>query len=120
MARLVLTQADRHLRDQFKLNRWLGSNVARRRLYFEWCQKVIEQLEGVTGGDEPRDDAVITCIMAALSQDGTFSDFVARSENAAVLATDQGWRDVTHAGAAEILREYVVAREKGDWPEASQ
>lgn len=117
MARRVLTPVDRVLRDQFKLTRWVQKPPGRRQRYFRWCDQVLEQLRALRGEDEPSDQAVVTSLQVMLLQDGTFIDHAAANRGSSLLAEEEGWDKVAHAAAAQIFHEYLVAVEKGNWPE---
>lgn len=113
-----MSRGDRTYRDNFKLAGWVGKNAERRRRYFGWCDKVLDQLREVTGGEDPSDEAVVAAIALALQHDGTFEDHVRKNQGATALADDEdGWTPIDRAGAAQIFHEYLVAVEKNEWPE---
>lgn len=118
MARRVLSPADRMLRDQFKLTGWVQKPPTRRQEYFKWCDQVLEKLRTLTEEEEPSaDQAVVTCVQAMLLEDGTFIEHAAKNRGSSLLAEDEGWEKIAHAAGAQVFHEYLVAVEKGNWPE---
>jgi hypothetical protein len=114
MARWVVREADRVLRDTFKLAGWVSKVEARRQAYFKWCDRLREDLSRVTGR-EPSDESVVLGIVAALQDDDSFSAHVLK-KTGEYLAEADNWPKVYRAGAATIYHEYLVAVEKKEWP----
>jgi hypothetical protein len=87
MARRIVRDADRVLRDEYKLDGWVSKVEERRRNYFGWCERTLEQLSQVAGG-EPSDESVVIAIMAALREDDSFSAHIAKKGGAFLVETD--------------------------------
>jgi len=115
--RIVNDQAERYVRNQFKLAGWVGKNAARQERYFAACDKARAMVREITGPDEPPDDAVVDAIVGAVKVDDTFSDHVAKREGASFLADSDKWDQITHTAAGTIYHEYLVACEKDEWTE---
>ena len=119
MARRILSDpADRDIRDQLKIGGWVHKPPERRALYYSWCDQVLGTLRRVLKDpdDDPPDDAVITILIATLKNDGTFWSHV-RSKRADYPVEHSD--EVHRIGAATIYHEYLVAKEKGRWPDAT-
>lgn len=116
MARLIVTdEADRFLRDEFKLKGWVLKPKERRKKYFEWCEKALSDLGEMLGGDEVPDNAMILSIRSALSVDDTFWSHVA-DKRAEYLTESANWMRISHIAAGTIYHEYLLDVEKGRWP----
>jgi hypothetical protein len=116
MARRVLGDTDRTLRNRFKLRNWVSKPEDRRRTYFEWCDDVLARLKKFTGGEEPSDESVVITLMGVLREDDSFSGHVDSKGGGEFLTSDENWTKVYHAAGATIYHEYLVAVEKKEWP----
>lgn len=117
MARIITSSAQRRLRDELKLDKWLMKTEERRRDYFGWCDTVLAKLGAKTGDDEPSDEAVLCGIRSALMADRTLEGYVA-TRKGDFFADDDNWDVLYRAMAAVVYHEYLVAVEKGRWPES--
>ena len=116
MARLIITdQADRFLRDEFKLSGWVAKPPERRKRYFSWCEKTLADLSAMMGGGDVPDEAVILSIRAALLMDDTFSAHVAK-KRAEYLSEPEHWIRISRIAAGTIYHEYLFDVEKKKWP----
>lgn len=119
MARRVVRDApDRLLRDELKLVGWVSKVEDRRRVYFGWCDDVLTTLGGLTEDDEPSDDSVVVAVGLALRADDSFTTHVARRKDATYFLDPENWEQIYRVGAGTIYHEYLVAKEKHEWPEA--
>src|ERR1700749_765205 len=98
MTRLVTTQAQRHIRDELKLDKWLLKTGERRRFYFGWCETVLAKLKENAGDDEPSDDAVLCGIRSALMSDRTLDAYVDKGKGD-FFADDSNW-ELLHCAMA--------------------
>jgi hypothetical protein len=115
--RIVKTPADRVLRDEFGLEGWVAKPADRRSAYFGWCEQCEARIATLCGEDGPDDDAVVKAIAACLDVDDTFQAHVeGRREDAEMLIDDEQWDRIIQVGARQIYREYLVAKEKEEWP----
>lgn len=114
MARWVVREADRALRDEYRMVGWVSKVEERRKRYFGWCDRLRSELQAVAGS-EPRDESIVIAIMAALRDDDAFSTLLAK-KGGTFLAEEDNWAKLYRAGAATIYHEYLVAVEKHEWP----
>jgi hypothetical protein len=118
MARAICREADRALRDAYRLERWIAKVPTRTRCYFSWCDRIIGQLRELSGAD-PRDDSVVIALQAALQEDPSFANHVHRI-GGTFLSDGDNWSDLYRAAGATIYEAYLNAAEEGQWPETAR
>jgi hypothetical protein len=104
--RHVLTQPERAMKKQLKLDRW-AKNGQRRQDYFELIDLIIEKLTTIKGGVAPGDRAIVGVLAAGMSEDPSITDHVLKRNLA-----DPPWEDINRACAGTMLEGYL--REKGE------
>jgi len=114
--RIVKEPADRLLRDDLKLVGWVQKPDDRRRNYFEWCDEVIARLAAVSGNEGPEDTAIVRAIVPVLQSDDSFTDHIFQKKGATWLRDKDNWDRVREIAAGQVLYEYLVAKEKAQWP----
>jgi hypothetical protein len=114
--RIVKAPGDRVLREALKLQSWVQKPDERRREYFVWCDVCEARIAALCGEDGLDDDAVVQGVAASLRVDDTFHAYVGEREGAEMLIDNQRWEQIVEVGARQIYYEYLVAKEKSEWP----
>jgi hypothetical protein len=114
--RIVKAPGDRVLRDTLKLPSWVQKQDGRRREYFAWCEACEVRIARLCGDDGLDDDAVVQGIAASLRVDDTFHTYVGEREGAELLIENEPWVRIVEVGARQIYYEFLVAKEKEEWP----
>lgn len=115
--RIVKEHGDRVLRDALKLKGWVEKYDDRRSEYFEWCERCEARIARLCGENGLDDDAVVKGIEASLEVDDTFHTYVEGArEDAEMLIENEAWDRIVEIGSRQIYYEYLVAKEKKEWP----
>jgi len=117
MARRILKEGDRALRDEYKLKKWATEPEKRRGVYFRFCDSILATFADLDDPEPLTDDGVVQILGEAVMKDGSFESHVYDEGGEEFLADGENWVGLYRAGAAVIFREYLVAVEKQEWPE---
>jgi hypothetical protein len=116
MARLILANSkEREIRDRLKIARWVQKPSERRKTYFSWCDQALAMIGGLLKDpdEEPPDESILAILQTTLKNDGTFWDHVTKKRGDYVIENDE---EIYRIGAGTIYHEYLVAKEKQQWP----
>jgi hypothetical protein len=110
VARQVLTQAQRALKHQLKLDRWARKESVRA-YYFAMLDIALEKLgELITDDEEPSDDAVVAMVAVAAAEDPSVTDHVLNRNVA-----NPDWAEISKACAGTMYEAYQRAKDEGKW-----
>src|SRR5438309_8905828 len=103
MARLILTQEQRAMREQLKLNKW-AKNETTRRYFFEMIDLTLEKLCELTKPDEPGDGPILMMLAGAVSADPSVEDHILRRN-----VENPDWEQISRCCGAMMYEAYLRA-----------
>ena len=112
MPRRVLDADDRLVRDGVKMLAYRDGDEARRKRYFQQCDKILDEFRE---GDADLPDTFVAKMLAlTVEADRTFESFIIARN-----IQNPDWKTLREVCAKMFFEAYIRATEEGSWPEGN-
>jgi hypothetical protein len=109
VARRVLDDDGRIIRNQMGMVRFRDQDEERRKRYFCECDRILEAYR--EEGLDPPDSFVVKMLYLTVETDRSFESFILGRQ-----VLDPDWKTLREVCAAMFFEAYIRAKEDGAWP----